>query len=86
MKIKSLYIQNYHILQDLKIHFGEKTILPNEEYSLTVLAGLNGSGKSTILRALAKIYSAIKADQPCDFDYEFVYELETCSCMDALVD
>ena len=77
MKIKSLYIQNYHILQDLKIPFGDKTILPSEEYSLTILVGLNGSGKSTILRALAKIYSAIKADQPCDFDYEYVYDLSS---------
>ena len=77
MKIKSLYIQKYRILQDLIIPFWEKDILPSEGYSLTVLAGLNGSGKSTILRALAEIYSTIKADQPCNFDYKFIYELSS---------
>ncbi len=77
MKINSLYIKDYRLLKDLQIPFGEKGVLAREDYSLTVLAGLNGSGKSTILRALGEIYTAIKADQPCDFDFRFSYELSS---------
>lgn len=46
MKAKRLTLTNYRGFQKLDIEFGDK---------ITVLAGVNGSGKSAILRALAAV-------------------------------
>jgi predicted ATP-binding protein involved in virulence len=48
MKAKHLTLTNYRGFQQLDIEFGDK---------ITVLAGVNGSGKSAVLRALAAILS-----------------------------
>lgn len=47
MKIKSLYIKDYNILQDFYIEFSS---------NLSVLIGENGSGKSSIIECLAYIF------------------------------
>lgn len=46
MQITSLYVKNYKILKDFRVAFNQP---------LSVLIGKNGSGKSTILEALALI-------------------------------
>jgi energy-coupling factor transporter ATP-binding protein EcfA2 len=48
MKVKNLTLTNYRGFQQLDIEFGDK---------MTVFAGINGSGKSAVLRALAAILS-----------------------------
>lgn len=47
MKLKSLYIKDYNILQDFSIDFTS---------NLSVLIGENGSGKSSIIECLAYIF------------------------------
>ena len=47
MRLKSLYIQDYKILQDFRIDFSS---------NLSVLIGENGSGKSSIIECLAYIF------------------------------
>src|SRR5688572_30820655 len=46
MKVKHLTLTNYRGFQKLDIEFGDQ---------ITVLAGVNGSGKSAVLRALAAV-------------------------------
>lgn len=48
MRVKSLTLTNYRGFQKLDIEFGDQ---------ITVLAGVNGSGKSAVLRALAAVLS-----------------------------
>ena len=47
MRLKSLYIKDYKILQDFHINFTS---------NLSVLIGENGSGKSSIIECLAYIF------------------------------
>jgi len=47
MKIKELYVKDYKLLKDFSIDFGSQ---------LTVMIGENGSGKSTIIEIIAKIF------------------------------
>ena len=47
MRLKSLYIRDYKILQDFSIDFTS---------NLSVLIGENGSGKSSIIECLAYIF------------------------------
>lgn len=50
MKISKLHLTNFKGIEDLTIHFDEKT---------TIFFGVNGVGKSTVLRAIDLLYANI---------------------------
>ena len=52
MKLKSITLRNFKGIENLTLTFGDKT---------TILFGINGAGKSTILRAIDLIYANIIA-------------------------
>ena len=52
MKIKSLKIQNHYLFKDNEIKFFNEN---NEMLKTVVLAGINGSGKTTFLKAIVNI-------------------------------
>lgn len=73
MKIKELYVEDYNILKDFSIDFDSQ---------LTVMIGENGSGKSTIIEIIAKIFYDLyshfilgKGTKP-DVDFKIRYEIE----------
>lgn len=61
MKIKSVCIKNFRALKDVNIDFD----------SITTLIGPNGTGKSTILRALDWFFNGGKGCELTDTDYSF---------------
>lgn len=73
MRIKSLYIKDYNILQSFSIDFTS---------NLSVLIGENGSGKSSVLECVAYIFGHLHKyfildDKTADFidGYKIVYEI-----------
>jgi recombinational DNA repair ATPase RecF len=66
MQINSLYIQNYRLLNDFKINFRK---------DISILIGINGSGKSTILECIAQIFSDAFLKEKSKFGFNLVYEL-----------
>ena len=52
MKIKSLKIQNHYLFKDNEIKFFNEN---NEMLKTVVLAGINGSGKTTFLKAIVNV-------------------------------
>lgn len=73
MKIKELYVEDYKILKNFTINFDSQ---------LTVMIGENGSGKSTIIEIIAKIFYDLyshfilgKGTKP-DVDFKIRYEIE----------
>lgn len=52
MKIKSLKVQNHYLFKDNEIKFFNKN---NEMLKTVVLAGINGSGKTTFLKAIVNV-------------------------------
>ena len=52
MKIKSIYIQNYKVLNDFKIDFCHNSIVN----PITVICGINGSGKTTLLEFINDVF------------------------------
>ncbi len=53
MKIKSIYIKNYKVLNDFKIDFcNDSTINP-----VTVICGINGSGKTSLLEFINTVFT-----------------------------
>ena len=78
MKIRKLKIKNYQIFDDIELDFTDKG---GKTLNTIVLAGINGSGKTTVLELLTKLFSTTKYKQSI-YDcynmnsYDFFYK--TC--------
>ncbi|HEV8081546.1 MAG TPA: AAA family ATPase [Chitinophagaceae bacterium] len=66
MKINSLYIDNYKLLKSFTINFSK---------DVSILIGINGSGKSSILECLAQIFSDAYLQEKSKFGFKLEYEL-----------
>lgn len=64
MKIRNLELENVGVFENLKVEFPD---CPKEKAEIHVITGINGSGKSTILKALA-----------CMFDYTSTFGGDAC--------
>lgn len=80
MKLLRFYIGKYRVLQNLDIHFDRKTTgQPNiqQDYSLDFLAGVNGTGKSTVLHLLGRLFAQLLTETYYfPVSVELVYSLE----------
>nr|WP_315395953.1 AAA family ATPase [uncultured Sphingobacterium sp.] len=66
MQIRSLYISNYKLLKDFTINFKK---------DVSILIGINGSGKSSILEVIAQIFSDSYLDEKSKFGFSIEYEI-----------
>ena len=53
MKIRKLHIKNYKVFNDLELDFTDAN---GKTLDTIVLAGLNGSGKTTVLEIIRKMF------------------------------
>lgn len=67
MRLKSLYIEKYKNVKDQKFDFSK-----NDGY--VALIGLNGSGKSNLLEAVALVFNGILNKKKIPFNYVLQYE------------
>jgi len=54
MKIRKLKIKNYQVFDDIELDFTDKN---GKTLDTIVLAGVNGSGKTTVLKLSTKLFS-----------------------------
>lgn len=66
MQINSLYIYDYKLLKDFNITFSK---------DVSILIGINGSGKSSILECVAQIFSDAYLQEKSKFGFKLEYEL-----------
>jgi predicted ATPase len=66
MQINSLYIDDYKLLKDFTINFSK---------DVSILIGINGSGKSSILETIAQIFSDAYLQEKSKFGFRLEYEL-----------
>lgn len=71
MQLKSLYVKDYKILKDFTIDFPYDF----KKY-ISVFIGVNGSGKSTILEAIAVIFSCVILKEKSKFGFDFEYRIK----------
>lgn len=71
MQLKKLYIKEYKILKDFSFEFPYDF----KKY-ISVLIGVNGSGKSTVLEAIAEIFSFVVLDQKAKFAFSLEYSVK----------
>ncbi|MBD2129532.1 AAA family ATPase [Microcoleus sp. ZQ-A2] len=80
MKLQRLYLGDYRVLRDLEIRFGPPVensipLTHAPSYSLDFLVGVNGTGKSTVLRVLFDLMRKLERQAPIDYPFEMEYEL-----------
>ncbi|GHO56075.1 AAA family ATPase [Ktedonobacter robiniae] len=80
MRIEELRIVGYQILRDITIHPGKTSQLngaPGLQSSIDLLVGVNGTGKSTLLRALAIIFQCLEQNNSIPpFGFAIKYMLD----------
>ena len=80
MKLNRFFIE-YRVLRDLEIFFGpslkeSKAFTDSPAYNLDFLVGVNGTGKSTVLRILFELLRLLERQSAIPFPFELEYELE----------
>ncbi|MGE0821917.1 MAG: AAA family ATPase [Candidatus Binatia bacterium] len=80
MKLLRLYLGDYRVLRDLRIDFGPPSsngdaLQRSSSYALDFLVGVNGTGKSTVLRAIVDLIQELEGNPVISFPFEMEYEL-----------
>lgn len=73
MKLLSIRIADYHVLHNFSLTL--EGTPPDQTYALHLIVGVNGTGKSTLLRALAAIFQYLEKGQTPPFGFEIRYRL-----------
>lgn len=74
MKLRYLHLRDYPPIRDTAVCFSSASPL-QKECSIRFVVGLNGSGKSNLLRALAEVLLALSDQQTPHFPVSLIYEL-----------
>ena len=78
MKLHRLYLESYQVLRNLEIYFSHQTenvLIQSPSYSLDFLVGVNGTGKSTVLRVIFDLMRKLERNAPIEYGFELEYEL-----------
>ena len=74
MRLRYLCLQNYPPISDIKVCFASGSPLARE-CAIRFVVGVNGSGKSNLLRAVAEVFLALADLRVPAFPVSLVYEL-----------
>jgi len=74
MRLRYLHLQNYPPISDIKVCFASGSPLARE-CAIRFVVGVNGSGKSNLLRAVAEVFLALADQRVPAFPVSLVYEL-----------
>jgi len=75
MKLTRFFVHQHLLLRNLDLRFDRPNRIDTGEYALDFLVGVNGSGKSTVLRALTQVFANLRAGLYINFDFEVEYTL-----------
>jgi hypothetical protein len=74
MKLRYLHLKDYPPIKDIKVVFASGSPL-QRDCSIRFVVGVNGSGKSNLLRAIAEVFLALSEQRVPPFPVSLVYEL-----------
>jgi len=82
MKLERFYIKQFRVLRELDLDFvrgGQYTtsLNPQHEYALDFLAGVNGTGKTTVLHLLGRLFAWLEEQDHFSEAIELAYALGT---------
>ena len=66
MKLLSLRIGQYRVLRNINIDFDRKNygldFRQEQKYALDFLAGVNGTGKTTVLQVISRLFATLQTE------------------------
>lgn len=74
MRLRYLRLQNYPPISDVQVCFASGSPLARE-CAIRFVVGVNGSGKSNLLRAVAEVFLALADGRRAAFPVRLIYEL-----------
>lgn len=82
MRIQEIHIRGFRVLDDFSLDFKRESQMSDSSTSATqqvshtldLLVGVNGTGKSTLLRAIAEIFQRLENEEQPDFGFAIHYE------------
>lgn len=74
MRLRYLHLKNYPPIQDMAVHFASGSPL-QKQCAIRFVVGVNGSGKSNLLRAVAEVFLALADERLPPFPVSLIYEL-----------
>jgi ABC-type cobalamin/Fe3+-siderophores transport system ATPase subunit len=74
LKLRYLHLLDYPPLTDVTVLFSSGSLL-QRDCSIRFVVGVNGSGKSQLLRAVAEVFLALAEQRPPHFPVSLIYEL-----------
>lgn len=74
MRLRYLHLRNYPPISELRVRFASGSPL-GRECAIRFVIGLNGSGKSNLLRAVAEVFLALADERMPPFPVSLIYEL-----------
>ncbi len=74
MRLRYLHLKHYPPIQDLAVRFASGSPL-DRECAIRFVVGVNGSGKSNLLRAVAEVFLALADERLPPFPVSLIYEL-----------
>jgi ABC-type cobalamin/Fe3+-siderophores transport system ATPase subunit len=74
VRLRYLHLKNYPPINDIAVAFSNSSPL-NRECAIRFVIGVNGSGKSNLLRAVAEVFLALSDLRVPPFPVSLIYEL-----------
>lgn len=74
MRLRYLRVQNVPPLNDVSLRFQQERML-NRAYAIHFVAGVNGSGKTRLLRAITEVFLSLEKRRLPSFPVTIAYEL-----------
>ncbi|MDD2761715.1 MAG: AAA family ATPase, partial [Methylomonas sp.] len=74
MKLRYLHLRDYPPIKDIKVLFASGSPL-QRDCAIRFVVGVNGSGKSNLLRAVAEVFLALSEQRVPPFPVSLIYEL-----------
>lgn len=75
MRLHYLHLPRYGPLRDLRCVFRQNTLLPGRRGAVNFVVGVNGTGKSSLLRALYHIFRCLEDEEPPPFPVSLAYSV-----------
>lgn len=84
MKLQRIHIQEYRVLNNFTLDLEqtnesdyEEDLLSSSDYTLDLLVGINGTGKSSLLHAIAEIFQYLERQELPKFGFEITYQTQS---------
>lgn len=77
MRLRYLYLPDYGPLKEVAVVFGQNRHIEPRRGSVNFVVGLNGAGKSSLLRAVYDVFRSLSCEELPRFLVSLVYDIST---------